>query len=145
MLSSFFLAIGLSAASGLRVFLPLFALSLAARLEYVTLSKGSEWIGSVPALLLATPAAMVVGVLLCAAVIIDGSPVVGLGVPLIVGAGIAGISQSLVSFLPMSPAIAAGSAALVALASLLFPVPAGALVLAYFVIRWKQVRQAVAR
>ena len=169
MLPSLLLGISLSAACGLRVFLPALALCIAARLEYVQPSRGFDWIASPGALiiialgavvelasyhvaraarlvnLLATPAAMVVGTLLSAAALHEASPVVGLVVPLFVGGGIAGISQSLASFRPMSPAIAAGSAALVAVLALFFPIPVGSLTIAYFVVRWKQVRLAVAR
>jgi len=169
MLSSLLLGISLSAACGMRVFLPALALSGAARLEYVALSPGFAWLGSLPAVIViaacaavelasyhvprarrsvdmvSTPAAMVVGTLLTAAVLSDASPVVGLVVPLFAGGGIAGLSQSLFSFLPTAPAVAAGSAVAVALLALVFPVPAGSLVIAYFVVRWKKLGQAVAR
>lgn len=42
--------IGIAAASGLRAFLPLFAVGLAGRLHVLTLRPGSEWLSSDPAL-----------------------------------------------------------------------------------------------
>jgi hypothetical protein len=42
--------IGIAAASGLRAFLPLFAVGVAARLGWIPLHPGSEWLASDPAL-----------------------------------------------------------------------------------------------
>src|SRR6185295_12716156 len=44
------LGIGLSAACGFRVFVPLLVMSLAARTGHLTLSPGFAWIGETPAL-----------------------------------------------------------------------------------------------
>lgn len=59
---SIFLGIGLATSVGFRVFLPLFALSLAAYLGQWGLNPSWEWIGSLPALL-ALGVAMLVEVL----------------------------------------------------------------------------------
>jgi len=48
---SIFLGIGLATSVGFRVFLPLFALSLAAYLELWELNESWQWIGSLPALI----------------------------------------------------------------------------------------------
>ncbi|MDX1365305.1 MAG: DUF4126 domain-containing protein [Arenibacter latericius] len=48
---SIFLGIGLAASVGFRIFLPLFALSLAAYLNVWELNDNWEWIGSIPALI----------------------------------------------------------------------------------------------
>ena len=50
---SLFLGIGLAAASGFRVFLPLFILSLAAKLtgNYIEIDESLRWVGSWPALI----------------------------------------------------------------------------------------------
>ena len=53
------------------------------------------------------------------------------------------MSQSLAAFRPMAPALASGIAALLSILALLFPLPTGALVIAYFAVRWKQVLEAV--
>ena len=44
------IGIGLSAACGFRVFVPLLGLSIASLAGHLTLSSGFEWIGSWPAL-----------------------------------------------------------------------------------------------
>ena len=48
---SIFLGIGLASASGFRVFLPLFALSLASYFGIWELNENWLWIGSIPALI----------------------------------------------------------------------------------------------
>src|SRR5699024_9300463 len=48
---SIFLGVGLAASVGFRVFLPLFALSLAAYFDFILLSYNWQWIGMIPALI----------------------------------------------------------------------------------------------
>ena len=48
---SIFLGIGLAASSGFRVFLPLFALSLASYFDVWVLNESWQWVGGIPALL----------------------------------------------------------------------------------------------
>lgn len=43
--------IGLSAACGFRVFVPLLVMSIAAKADYIALGSGFDWIGSTPALI----------------------------------------------------------------------------------------------
>lgn len=52
-LLSLFLGVGLAAASGFRVFLPLFILSLATKLtgNYIEIDQGLQWVGSWPAII----------------------------------------------------------------------------------------------
>ena len=123
---SLLLGVGLSAACGLRVFLPILALSIGAGTGYVSPSAGFLWIGSSAALaiiaaasvfelfayavprmerfldLVSTPAAMVAGTLLTAAALPNVHPLIGISVPLFVGGSVAGISQSLISLLRLS-------------------------------------------
>lgn len=111
------LGIALAAAAGLRVFVPLFALGIAARAGYLGLSDGFEWLASTPALivfgtatlveivayyvpyfdhlldLVATPSAVVAGVVATAAVLTDVPPVVKWTVAVIAGGGAAGLVQ----------------------------------------------------
>lgn len=112
------LGIGLAAACGFRVFVPLLAISVAAMSGHVTLSSGTEWMGTWPALLcfltatilevaayyvpwidnaldtVATPAAVVAGTLATGSVIQDMSPLMRWTLALIAGGGIAAVIQS---------------------------------------------------
>lgn len=109
--------IALSAACGLRVFLPLFAASLAAHLGYLHPSGGMSWLGSPLALTvfgvatvlevaayyipwldhaldtIATPAAVVAGAVVAAAAFGDLHPAVKWTSALIAGGGVAGTVQ----------------------------------------------------
>jgi hypothetical protein len=127
--------LGLAAAAGFRVFVPLFVLSVAARAGYVPLSSGFEWIASTPALLafgtatvlevgayyvpwldnlldtLATPAAVVAGVLASASVMTDLPPMLKWSVALIGGGAAAGVVQTSTALLRLkSTATTAGLA-----------------------------------
>jgi len=97
-LLSILAALGLAAACGFRVFVPLLVLSLAHRAELIGLSEGFAWIGSTPALIcfglataleigayyvpvidnlldtIATPAAILAGIVVSAAVMTDIDP-----------------------------------------------------------------------
>ena len=112
------LGIGLSAACGFRIFVPMLGLSIAAAAGRLELAEGFEWIGSVPALVvfsvatvleiaayyvpwidnlldsIATPAAVVAGTILTASVVTDMSPLMQWSVALIAGGGAAGVVQT---------------------------------------------------
>ncbi len=111
------LGIGLSAACGFRVFVPLLLMGVAAHAGHLTLAPGFEWIGTVPALItfgtatvleilayyvpwldhlldtIATPAAVIAGVVTSASVFKDMSPLLRWALALIGGGGIAGLVQ----------------------------------------------------
>lgn len=111
------LGIGLAAAAGFRVFVPLLALSIATLTGTIELSEGFAWIGSIPALIafgtatlmeiaayyipwvdnvldtIATPAAVVAGTIASASVITEISPLIKWILALIGGGGIAGLIQ----------------------------------------------------
>jgi hypothetical protein len=111
------LGIGLAAATGFRVFLPLLVAGLAAHFGHLPLSDHFEWLGSTPALLMlgtaaaveiaayyvpgidhaldliAGPAALVAGVVASAAVMTDLPPSVLWPVAIIGGGGIAGMAK----------------------------------------------------
>lgn len=59
---SAFIGIGLAAASGFRVFLPMFAVSLASYMGWISLPENFHWLAGIPALL-ATGIAMVAEIL----------------------------------------------------------------------------------
>jgi len=111
------LGIGLSAACGFRIFVPLLIMSGAAYTGHISLSSGFEWIGTLPALIvfgtatileilayyipwldqlldtIATPAAVVAGVVASASVFTEVSPLFRWILALIGGGGIAGLVQ----------------------------------------------------
>jgi hypothetical protein len=111
------LGIGLSAACGFRVFVPLLIISAANYTGHLSLSSGFEWIGTLPALIvfgtatileilayyipwldqlldtIATPAAVVAGVIASASVFTEVSPLFRWILALIGGGGIAGLVQ----------------------------------------------------
>jgi hypothetical protein len=111
------IGIGLSAACGFRVFVPLLVMSIFALSGHLNLSPGFSWIGSYPALvafatatavevaaylipgidnlldLIATPAAVIAGTLVTASFVTDLSPFLKWTLALIAGGGAAGIIQ----------------------------------------------------
>jgi Domain of unknown function (DUF4126) len=112
------LGIGLSAACGFRIFVPLLGLSIAALAGHLGLAPGFEWIGTWPAFAcllsatileiaayyipwvdnlldsIATPAAVVAGTIITAAVVTDMSPLMKWSLAAIAGGGTAGVIQA---------------------------------------------------
>lgn len=112
-LISLFLGIGLAAAVGFRVFLPLLVLSLAGYCEVITLNESWQWLGSLTAVItmgvataveifgyyipwldnlldtIALPLATLAGTLVLVATITDLSPVVTWSLAIIAGGGTA--------------------------------------------------------
>jgi hypothetical protein len=127
--------IGLSAACGFRVFLPLFGLSLAAQSGVVALSAGFSWLATpvaavalgtatvaevvayyVPWLdhlldLLATPVAVLAGMLATASVVIELPPLLRWAVVLIGGGSAAGLVQGASVLLRLKASATTGGAA----------------------------------
>ena len=111
------LGIGLAAATGFRVFLPMLVVSAAAYFGHLPLSDSFAWLGTAPALTmlsvaalveiltyyipgvdnlldtLATPAALVAGTIVSAAVMADVPPMVKWTAAIIAGGGVAGLTQ----------------------------------------------------
>ncbi len=111
------IGLGLSAACGFRVFIPMFGLSLAAHAGHVSLSHDFQWLATSPALIalglatgleiaayyvpwldhfldtLATPAAMVAGIMVTASMLTDVSPFLRWSLAVIAGGGIAATVQ----------------------------------------------------
>jgi hypothetical protein len=116
-LLSIALGIGLAAATGFRVFVPLLVAGLAARAGYIPLTEGFQWLASMPALItlgtaavfevvayyipgvdhaldvVASPATVAAGVVASAAVMADVPPTVMWPVAIIAGGGIAGLTK----------------------------------------------------
>ena len=117
------LGVGLAAATGFRVFLPMLVVSAAAYTGHLPLSESFAWLGTPSALMmlgvaalveilayyipgvdnlldaLATPAALVAGTVVSAAVITDLPPTVKWATAVIAGGGIAGVMQSMTALL----------------------------------------------
>ena len=129
------LGIGLAAACGFRIFVPMLVISLAAKADWVTLAEDFAWIDSWPAVITftvatvleigayyvpwldnlldtaATPAATIAGVLVSAAFIADMHPLLAWSVAIIAGGGVAGsIKTGLVGIRVGSTATTAGAA-----------------------------------
>lgn len=109
--------IGLSAACGFRVFVPLLALNLASSYGYVSLAHGFEWIGGYYATIafafaaaleiityyvpwldnvmdaIASPVSIIVGIIATASLITDIPPSLKWMISIIAGGGIAGLLQ----------------------------------------------------
>jgi hypothetical protein len=116
-LLSICLGIGLSAACGFRVFVPLLITSVAAQSSHLTVAPGFQWVGTNPALItfsvatgleiagyyipwvdhlldtLASPAAIVAGILVAASMITGMSPLLKWTLAIIAGGGAAGLVQ----------------------------------------------------
>ena len=114
---SILVGLGLSAACGFRVFVPLLAVNIAARSGHLSLATGFDWMGSDAALVafgvataleiagyylpwvdhlldtVATPAAVVAGTLVTASMVTDLSPFLRWSLAVIAGGGIAGAVQ----------------------------------------------------
>lgn len=110
--------IGLSAACGFRVFVPLLVMSIAAYSGHLTLASGFQWIGSEAALIafsiataleiagyfipwfdhfldvVATPAAIVAGTVVTASMVTEMSPFLRWTLAVIAGGGAAGLIQA---------------------------------------------------
>jgi hypothetical protein len=113
------LGVGLAAATGFRVFLPLLIMSIAAYSGHLPLGEGFAWLATPQALVLfgvaalaetlayyvpgvdnlldtiATPAAFVAGTVVTAAVITDMPPLVKWATAIIAGGGVAGLTQGM--------------------------------------------------
>lgn len=115
---SIFLGIGLSASAGFRVFLPLFALSLAAYFNVWELNESWQWIGSTTAVItlgiatlveiiayyipvidnvldtIAIPLATIAGTAVMVSTVVDLSPVITWALAVIAGGGTAAAVKS---------------------------------------------------
>ncbi|HEX9665081.1 MAG TPA: DUF4126 domain-containing protein [Thermodesulfobacteriota bacterium] len=131
-LLSIFLGIGLSAACGFRVFIPLMIVSVASLSGHLILAPGLEWIGTYPALAafgiasmveifsyhipiidnlldtLAVPAATIAGTIVMASAVSEMSPLLRWSLAVIVGGGIAGMVQGLTSITRLASTAATG-------------------------------------
>jgi hypothetical protein len=117
------LGIGLAAAVGFRVFIPLLVVSVAAYTGHLQLNESFAWLGTLPALItlgvaalaevlayyipgldnlldvLATPMSLVAGTVVMASTMGDVSPLVKWTTAIVAGGGAAGLTQGLTTLL----------------------------------------------
>ncbi|RPI65899.1 MAG: DUF4126 domain-containing protein [Ignavibacteriales bacterium] len=160
------MGIGLSAASGFRIFIPFLVISIASLSGNLSLGESFTWIGTVPALItfsvatvleiagyfipwidnlldtIASPAAVVAGIILMASVVSGMSPLLQWTLAIIAGGGIAATVQTLTGVTRAAstvstggignPAVSTaelGGSLTLSLMSIFIPVIAGILVL----------------
>lgn len=116
-----FVGVGLAAACGFRIFVPLLVMSIASLSGQLTLAPEFDWIGTYPALAafaiatifeiaayyvpwidnlldtVAVPAATVAGTIVMASAVYDMSPFLQWGLGVVVGGGVAGTVQGFTS------------------------------------------------
>jgi hypothetical protein len=168
---SIVLGIALAAATGFRVFLPMLIVSGAANTGHLQLDNSFAWLGTPSALTmlsvaalaevlayyvpvidnlldtLATPAALIAGTIVSAAVMADVPPMVKWTAAVIAGGGIAGLTQGLTGMLRAhstvltggigNPVIATaelGGALLISFLALVAPAAAIALVILFLLV-----------
>jgi hypothetical protein len=138
---SIMLGVGLAAATGFRVFLPMLIVSGAAYTGHLPLGESFAWLGTPAALTmlgaaalaeilayyipgvdnlldtLATPAAFVAGTVVSAAVMTDLPPMVKWTAALIAGGGVAGLTQGVTAMLRANSTVFTGGFGNVVLAT----------------------------
>jgi len=179
---SIVLGIALAAATGFRVFLPMLIVSGAAYAGHLQLGSSFAWLGTLPALTmlsaaalaeilayyvpvvdnlldtLATPAALIAGTIVSAAVMSDVPPMVKWTAAVIAGGGIAGLTQGLTGILRAhstvftgglgNPVIATaelGGALLLSFLALVAPLAAVALVILFLLVAVRLLRRLFRR
>ena len=125
-LLSVFLGIGLASATGFRIFLPLFVLSVAAHFQMLTINQNFAFVGNLTALLVlgvamiveilayyipfidnildvvATPLAAIAGTFVMASTLVDFSPVATWSLAIIAGGGTATAFQGMTTVTRMA-------------------------------------------
>ena len=139
---SIVLGVGLAAAAGFRVFLPMLVVSVASYTGHLSLGDSFAWLGTPAALTmlgaaalaeiaayyipgvdnlldaLATPAAFVAGTIVSAAVMTDLPPMVKWTAAVIAGGGVAGLTQGVTAMLRANSTVFTGGIGNVVLSTL---------------------------
>ena len=132
---SLFLGIGLASAAGFRVFLPLFALSLASYFQIWDLNESWQWIGGIPALItlgiamiaeifayyipyvdnlldtIAIPLAAIAGTATTASTLVDINPMMTWVLAIIAGGGTATAMQGMTTVTRLASTVKTGGLA----------------------------------
>lgn len=151
------LGLGLAAACGFRVFVPMFFVGLAFRTGHMELASGFEWLESTPALIclgsamlmealayfipwldnlldsIATPAAVIAGTILSMGMVSDMSPLLHWTLGIVVGGGSAATVQAGTVLLRGGSTLTTGGAANPALAAGEIAASGGMVALAIFI------------
>jgi hypothetical protein len=165
------MGIGLSAASGFRIFVPFLVVSIASLTGNLTLADSFSWIGTVPAVItfgvatileiggyfipwvdnildtIASPAAVIAGIILTASVILGMSPLFKWTLAIIAGGGVAATIQAFTGTTraastattggianPMVSSVELGSSVTLAAFAIFIPAVAGIIVI--FLLFW---------
>lgn len=179
---SIVLGIALAAATGFRVFLPMLIVSGAAYAGHLHLDSSFAWLGTPSALTmlsvaalaeilayyvpvidnlldaLATPAALIAGTIVSAAVMVDVSPMVKWTAAVVAGGGIAGLTQGLTGMLRAHSTVLTGGlgnpviataelcgALLITFLALVAPAAAIALVILFLLVAIRLLRRLFRR
>ena len=179
---SIVLGIALAAATGFRVFLPMLIVSSAAYAGHLQLDSSFAWLGTPSALTmlsvaalaevlayyvpvidnlldtLATPAALIAGTIVSAAVITDVPPMVKWTAAVIAGGGIAGLTQGVTAILRAHSTVLTGGlgnsviataelggAVLISFLALVAPAAAVALVILFLLVAIRLLRRLFRR
>ena len=173
-LVSIAIGLGLAAACGFRIFVPLLIISAAARGGHLELAESFQWMGSTPALIafgsataleigayyipfldnlldtIATPSAVVAGVVASASQVADLDPLLGWSVAIVAGGGAAGAVHGLTAVTrqisslatagfgnPLLSTAEAGASIVLTILSIVVPFVAafGVLVLLFYAIK----------
>ncbi len=126
---SLFLGIGLAASAGFRVFLPLFALSLASHFNFIPLNESWAWVGGIPAMIslgiamiaeifgyyipfidnlldtIATPLAAIAGTAAMASTLVHLDPMMTWGLAIIAGGGTATAMQGMTTMTRLASSV----------------------------------------
>jgi hypothetical protein len=177
-LLSICVGIGLSAACGFRVFVPLLVMSIASLSGHLSLAHGFEWIGSYPALLsfsiatlleiagyyipwvdhlldtMASPAAVVAGIIVTASAVHDVSPFLKWTLAVIAGGGAAGVIQGTTVLTRGASTVTTGGlgnpvvatlelfgAAITSILAIVAPLLAALLLITFLVFSFRKVRR----
>jgi hypothetical protein len=176
------LGVGLAAATGFRIFMPMLIVSIAAYTGHLSLDNSFAWLATpsalttlsvatfleilayyVPAVdnlldILATPAALVAGTVVSAAVMTDVPPMVKWTTAVIAGGGVAGLTQGVTAILRAKSTILTGGignavistaelsgALLVSLLALAAPLAALGVVIFFLWLAMRLIRQLFRR
>lgn len=175
-LLSVLMGIGLSAASGFRIFIPFLIVSIASFSGSLDLSESFSWIGTLPALItfgiaaiveitayyvpwldnildtIASPIAVIAGIILSASVITDISPLLKWALVIIAGGGIAAVIQGSTGITraasstttgglgnPVVSSVELGGSVLLSILAIILPLIAGIVVLLLIVFAVKTI------